>query len=47
MKGQALGFCGFKPARVRYFAPIRKQKEATLTKWRKAAQRLGSKEANR
>ena len=45
MKGQVLGFCGFKPARVHYFAPIRKQKDATLAKWRKDARRLGDKES--
>lgn len=44
MKGQVLGFCGFKPARVHYFAPVKKQKESTLAKWRENAQGLGRKE---
>lgn len=33
IRKQVLDFCGFKPVRVKYFAPIRKQKEGTLEKW--------------
>lgn len=45
-KGQVLDFCGFKPARVRYYAPIRKQKEATLNKWLAQEKTLGHKETH-
>lgn len=44
IKGQVLGFCGFKPARIRYYAPIRKQKDATLNKWLAQEERMGLQE---
>ena len=39
---QILDFCGFKPARVHYFAPIRRQSETKLAAWCAKAARLGS-----
>lgn len=42
IKQQILGFCGFKPVRVSYFAPVRKQKEKTLDRWRSKAKKLGA-----
>ncbi len=43
MKGQVLGFSGFKPIRQYYFAPIRKQKPQNFERWLNKAERLGRK----
>jgi NAD(P)H dehydrogenase (quinone) len=47
MSGQVLGFCGFRPVRQHYFAPIRNQREAKLLRWLERAERLGARAARR
>ena len=42
IKRQVLRFCGFKPVRVYYFAPVRKQNEHTLEKWNQKVDQIGS-----
>ncbi len=42
IKKQVLGFCGFKPVRVHYYAPIRKQKQKRIERWQRQAQKLGA-----
>lgn len=42
IKKQILGFCGFKPVRISYFAPVRNQKASSLAKWHKKAEKLGA-----
>ena len=44
VKRQVLDFCGFKPAKVHYFGPVKGQKEETFAKWRANARRLGAAE---
>jgi len=43
MKGQILGFSGFKPVKQYYFAPIRKKQPQDFEKWLKKAEALGRK----
>ena len=43
MKGQILGFSGFKPVKQYYFAPIRKKQPQDFEKWLKKAEALGAK----
>jgi len=43
MKGQILGFSGFKPVKQYYFAPIRKKQPEDFEKWLKKAEVLGRK----
>jgi len=43
MKGQILGFSGFKPVNQYYFAPIRKKQPQDFEKWFKKAESLGRK----
>lgn len=40
IRKQVLDFSGFKPVRVRYFAPIRKQTDKKLTQWLGAAEQF-------
>lgn len=42
MRSQVLGFCGFRPVRVAYFAPVRRQGERRLAGYVKKATRLGA-----
>ena len=41
VKGQILGFSGFKPVRQYYFAPIRKKQPEDFKRWLDKAERLG------
>lgn len=43
MRGQVLGYCGFKPLRQHYFAPVRGRTAEQRLKWLEKAERLGSK----
>lgn len=43
MKGQILGFSGFKPVKQYYFAPIRKKQPQDFEKWLKKVEVLGRK----
>ncbi|MEM9705011.1 MAG: NAD(P)H-dependent oxidoreductase [Pseudomonadota bacterium] len=40
---QVLGFCGFKPVRVKYFAPVRTKNDKAIEKWEANAKTFGSK----
>lgn len=46
MKGQVLGFSGFKPIKQFYFAPVRKNKPETFERWLERAEARGRKVAS-